>query len=272
MKLGLAEINMAWEDKTINKCRIECCVEKFSKIMPVQDETRLILFPEMSLTGFSMNTVVTADGDYETVKFCSGLSEKYNVAIGVGWVKKGVSLYENHYSIITPDEGQISDYIKIHPFSYGGEDKYFEGGNAVSVCRIDNAKIATAICYDLRFPEIFQAMSDEAGLIIVPANWPEKRSGHWSTLLCARAIENQSFVAGINCCGEIGGVTYLGESALYSPQGEQVETAEIIKMKDFVGKIFVYDFIDTASSIREDFPVKRDRREELYIQLKNKSL
>ena len=267
MKLGLAQIFIQWENKELNKLHVKKCVEEFSKAVSEYNETALLLFPEMSLTGFSMNTENTADLDKETVEYCEELSEEYGVAIGIGWVKKKEKLCENHYSIVTPTKGEVSDYIKIHPFSYSEENKFFKGGNKISICELDNLKIGTAICYDLRFPEIFQVMSKDADLIIVPANWPKKRRTHWNTLLAARAIENQCFLAGINCCGLIGGIEYSGDSALYSPMGDSVEYIDVIEDADLNNKIFIYNISNSVSEIRKSFPVKQDRREDLYIEL-----
>ncbi len=272
MIIGLAQMHIAWENKQLNKIHIEKYVEEFSKAVFDMQDTKMILFPEMTMTGFSMNVEQTADIGEENIQFCRELSDRYDVCIGFGWVKKKDLLGENHYSIVVPKEGMVSDYVKIHPFSYSGEDKFFEGGDRLSICDINDFCVGTAICYDLRFPEIFQAMSKHAELIIVPANWPEKRRVHWMTLLAARAIENQCYVAGVNCCGEIGGINYSGESALYSPTGENIDWDVVLQLKfedkdNGLNKLLICKIENNVAEVRETFPVKKDRREDLYSKL-----
>lgn len=269
MIIGLAQMHIAWENKELNKIYIEKYVEKFSEAVIGIDDTAMLLFPEMSLTGFSMNTEITADENGESVEFVKKIADKYKVYLGVGWVKKQEELCENHYSIVSTDGEMISDYVKIHPFSYSGEDRYFQGGDNLALCTIKDFGIGTAICYDLRFPELFQAMSKKAELIIVPANWPEKRCIHWSALLAARAIENQCYIAGVNCCGEIGGIIYSGDSVLHAPNGEIVAMHDVLSldfedMEKGLNQLFIYRIENDVDKERSSFPVKNDRREELY--------
>ena len=272
MVIGLAQMHIAWENKEENKMHIEKYVQKFSEAVAGLNDTALLLFPEMSMTGFSMNTELTADKNDESVEFAKKIADKYKIALGIGWVKKQEVLSENHYSIVDSSGDMISDYVKIHPFSYSGEDRYFQGGDSMALCTIKDFCVGTAICYDLRFPELFQAMSKKTDLIIVPANWPQKRRTHWMTLLSARAIENQCYIAGVNCCGEIGELSYSGDSALYYPDGETVALYDVLTL-DFDGvekglnQLFIYKIENDVANERFSFPVKNDRREELYKQL-----
>jgi predicted amidohydrolase len=165
----------------------------------------------------------------------------------------------NHYSVISPNGEALMDYVKIHPFSYAGEDRFFKGGDKLGVCSIGEMNIGTAICYDLRFPELFTHLSEKAELIIVPANWPAARSLHWSTLLRARAIENQCYMAGVNCCGEMDGQVYSGDSALYGPEGEILTPVETITLNE-TDKIYIYDIVNNVEEVRKSFPVRNDRK------------
>lgn len=262
MRLALAQTNIIWEDKRANLKHVE------DILCSLRGRAHLVLFPEMSLTGFSMNTAATADTERSTVKEIERLSEKYNISIGIGWVKQDNALAENHYSVITPDRGEVSDYVKLHPFSYSGEDKFFKGGDRLVSFSLCDFNISTAICYDLRFPEIFQIMSEKSGIIIVPANWPAKRREHWMTLLRARAIENQCYIAGVNCCGKMGELDYSGDSGLYNPDGKALEPVEVVNIGIIPDeKVMIYDICNDVDSYRNSFPVKRDRRCELYSQL-----
>ena len=132
---------------------------------------------------FSMHTEQIKEGREETVEWVQALAEKYHMAVGVGWVKEGEELCENHYSIVTP-EGKILDYTKLHPFRFGGEAEYFQGGDTLPVCDFGGFCMGVQICYDLRFPEPFQILSKKADLILVPANWPAASPCHRKYGIC----------------------------------------------------------------------------------------
>ena len=256
MKVALAQTNIVWENKSENKTHAIQYIAQAADL-----GAQAIFFPEMSLTGFSMNTKVTAEEDNLTVDSFCKIASKYNIVIGIGWVKKGNILAENHYSVINNDGEVISDYCKIHPFSYAGEAEVFQGGNKVSYYKLGEYTWSTLICYDLRFPEVFQIASQKADVIVVPANWPKSRAEHWRTLLKARAIENQCFILGINCVGMIGDIMYNGFTSVYSPDGQCLN-----ELSDEEGIITV-ELDHTELDIRKHFPVKQDRRWELYSKI-----
>lgn len=258
MKIALFQTEIIWENKDRNLKKLE---KKLKELNGCKID--LILLPEMSFTGFSMNVIKTQEEKEETIQCIKELCEKYNIAIGFGWVKKGLNKAENHYTVIDKTGKIVSDYTKIHPFSYSGEDKEFEGGNELSFFEFEKITFSTFICYDLRFPEIFQIASKRADVIIVPANWPAKREEHWKALLKARAIENQVYIIAINCVGDIGGQLYTGYTCIINPNGEEllnIRNEENIKMYDLYNDVDVY---------RKEFPVKRDRKEKLYINKYN---
>ena len=262
MRVGLAQLNIIWEDKMSNLSHCE-------KILKIAQEKKIdmVLFPEMTLTGFSMETDKTKD-NIDTIGQVNNLSKKYNLDIGMGYVKKEDSLAENHYALINEDE-VLFDYVKLHPFSFAKEDKYFKGGDKLVSAQFKEFTLSCGICYDLRFPEIFQVMSKKAEFIMVPANWPGRRREHFITLLKARAIENQCYIAGINCVGEIGGLNYLGDTCLYNPNGDLVLPIEEIYTSSLCEdeKILIYEIENNIEEIRSGFPVKKDRIEELYMHL-----
>lgn len=259
MKLALGQLKIEWENKEANLKRVEA----YLKLLAEQG-TDLFLLPEMSLTGFSMETGRTKETDKETVKRTEELAKRYGVAIGVGWVKDAGKLCENHYSIVSP-EGELLDYAKLHPFSYGGETGYFQGGDALPICEYKGFRLGVQICYDLRFPEPFQILSSQVDLIVVPANWPEPRREPWSCLLKARAIENMVYLAGVNCAGPMGGQYYSGDSALHGPDGRTWEPRELSLSGSCPREqVLLYEIENDVSVYREHFPVKNDRRETLY--------
>lgn len=264
MRIAIIESNIIWEDKKANLSKLESILEDLNS---QDNKADIILLPEMSFTGFSMNTKLTAESG-EIVSI-SELAAKFQTAIAFGYVKAlGEGVSENHYAIINKAGEMIHDYAKIHPFSYSDENKYFVGGNTVSVSKFMDFNIGTAICYDLRFPEVFQAMSDTADMIIVPANWPEKRRDHFMTLAKARAIENQCFIAAVNCRGEIGGLTYSGDSMLIAPDGAIVNPEQSMEIAN--DRLYIYEVENNVSAVRDAFPMKKDRKNELYIQILKK--
>ncbi|MEQ8199588.1 MAG: nitrilase-related carbon-nitrogen hydrolase, partial [Clostridiaceae bacterium] len=188
-------------------------------------------------------------------------AEEYSINIGFGWVKGNGAKAENHYTIINPKGEIILDYIKIHPFSYSEEDKFFISGNELKFCNVKGIGLSAFICYDLRFPEVFQAVSKNVSIIIVPANWPEKRREHWRCLLKARAIENQVYVLGINCVGENNGLYYSGDSCVIDPSGN------VLKEMSYKEGLIIQDIEDNTEKIRREFPVKADRKIKLYKEI-----
>lgn len=255
MRFGLCQLNIEWENKMQN-------YEKAKQFIQESKEKGcdIIFFPEMSFTGFSMNIERTQEFQFETVNLMKKYAMFFGISVGFGWVKAcgEIKKAENHYTIVNQNGEVISDYIKIHPFSYSSEDKYFIAGNKVVCCDIHNIKISTFICYDLRFPEIFQAISNQATYIFVPANWPGERDSHWVTLAKARAIENQIYICGINCVGNMNGVKYVGNSLIINPDGK----VECNLMSE--EGIIIHDTNNAPEEMREIFPIKSDRRNKFY--------
>ena len=218
MKAALCQFRIAYEEKEQNLQRAGQMIADAAK-----EQAKIIFFPEMSFTGFSMQVSVTGETGGETVRRMQEYAQKYGIAVGFGWVKKKGDKGENHYTVTDETGAVIADYIKIHPFSFSGEEKYFAAGSQTAVFSLSGIKFGLFICYDLRFPEIFRAVSAEAEVLVVAANWPEKRIAHWNKLLEARALENQSWVLGINCVGNQQNLHYCGSSRAVNPEGETVD-------------------------------------------------
>jgi len=255
MKIALYQMNIIWENKTANYLSVEEKIKIVSK-----KKADLFLLPEMSFTGFSMNTDITRENDCATLNQMAMYARKYNIAIGFGWAKDCGSISENHYTVIGKGGDMLSDYVKIHPFSYSGEDEKFQGGKEIILFELDNIKFSSFICYDLRFPEIFQIASKKADVILIPANWPASRSEHWKCLLKARAIENQVYIVAINCVGEINGLNYTGDSCVIDPNGDV-----LLELSNKEG-ILEFDLKNNVQEIRKLFPMKQDRKENIYYK------
>ena len=220
MKICLAQTRIWFEEKEKNLWIAERLVRKAAG-----KGADLILFPEMSFTGFSMNTGLIGETQAETSERMMKLAADSGLNIGFGWVEKGKNGSLNHYSIAGVDGRIQADYAKIHPFSFSGE----------------------AVC-------------EKVSVIIVAANWPAKRSEHWKTLLRARAIENQVYILGVNCQGDMNGHYYSGDSCIFDPNGDLRDS-----LSDREGMI-LYDLVDDTERYRAAFPVLKDRRADLYRQ------
>lgn len=253
MVVALAQTNICWENKAHNYKVAEKMINKAAF-----DGAQIIFFPEMSFTGFSMNIAKTGEFGQETVNQMAEYAEKYGIYIGFGRVCLKAGKGENHYSVITPSKEVILDYIKIHSFSYAEENTYFLPGSSIVSGKIGDVGLTTFICYDLRFPEIFQSVPDQIKLVVVAANWPESRREHFKLLLRARAIENQVFIAGVNCTGKTGGVSYSGDSCFISPNGDLLQSLE------YEEGIILCEIGEEVKTQREMFPFRKDRRRCLY--------
>lgn len=263
MRIGLAQMDILWENIEENKNKAETFFQEAKK-----QKTDIVVFPEMTLTGFSMNVVKTAADWRIQADFFREMSKKYDMTAVFGYParisKEEIKAhpewkeYQNHLSIM--DRGkELLNYTKIHPFTYGLEARYFQGGERIDTAEWKDTVLGAFICYDLRFPEIFQVSSRKSEVIFVIANWPAERADQWNCLLQARAIENQSYVVGVNRTGDGGKIHYNGHSAVYGPTG-----AAMTKICEEEKLIVAEIHPETVRKYREEFPMKKDRREDLY--------
>lgn len=254
MKLCLAQTDIVWEDKSQNMRHYHDLTMEAA-----ENGAELIVFPELSLTGFTMNADLAEQPDGETAGFFCKETAESGIAAAFGFACRSGGVITNRMCIA--DHGKITAaYDKIHPFSYGGECAVYTGGNQIWRTEVSGVDTGLSVCYDLRFPEIYQALSGKSQLILVIANWSDSRSYHWETLIKARAIENQCYIAGCNRCGNSGELSYSGNSMICSPTGEVLAAAEPYK------EMLIYADIDTeeVSRVRSGFPLKNDRRQDLY--------
>jgi len=211
--------NLFWEDKTANMEMLE------QKINSIDQKTELVVLPEMFTTGFSMqpeNFAETMQG--ETVNWMQRVSKENGILLTGSIIIEEDGQYYNRLVWVLPN-GQLGFYNKRHLFAYGAEDKYYTPGNKRLIASVKGWKINLQVCYDLRFPVWARQQSTENNteydILIYVANWPEKRSHAWKTLLCARAIENQCYVIGVNRVGNDGNNNYhSGNSLVIDPLGQ----------------------------------------------------
>ena len=261
MKVALVSLNQSWENKVENKQKVG---ETLALIAEHCTNTDLVVYPEMTLTGFTMESQKVKEDELssETITFFKEQAKKYKVSIAFGVVlSKGEKATNN--LVVVSEQGVLATYAKIHPFSYAGENDYYQAGDELKKLTIGGATIGLTICYDLRFPELYQAYSKDCYVILNIANWPERRVSHWRALNKARAIENQVFMIAVNRIGTDGkGLQYVFSSHSVSHYGEELKGTSISE------EVVVYDLnLEEVAQYRAEFPVKNDRKITLYKEI-----
>jgi predicted amidohydrolase len=246
------QTHLHWENKRANLEMLE------KKINSIQEKTELVVLPEMFSTGFSMRAGELAETmEGETVQWMKQVAASKKIILTGSIMAEENGKYYNRLIWMLPN-GQYGIYDKRHCFAYAGEDKYFTPGTKRLIASVNGWKINLLICYDLRFPVWARQAPDkghtEYDVLIYVANWPERRIQAWKTLLAARAIENQSFVVGVNRTGDDGnGIHYTGESMIIDPMGEP-----LYHKKD-VEDIFTITLDkEDLQSVRDKLPFLRD--------------
>lgn len=218
MKLYCVQHHIAWENKRENFARVEALLT-----MARPEAGSLVLLPEMFATGFSMNArAIAEERGRKTEQFLAAKAKQFSVFL-LGGVVAAQSTGKgcNHCVVFSPDGAEVARYDKLQPFTPGGESDNYQAGKEVVIFPWQGFTVAPFICYDLRFPEHFRAATRRgAQLFTVISSWPGARIQHWVTLLQARAIENQAYVAGVNRCGSDPKFTYTGRSLIVSPKGD----------------------------------------------------
>ena len=224
LSITTIQTNLIWEEKTANLRLLE------QKIAGIEEKTEIVVLPEMFSTGFSMRAKELAETmDGETVDWMKRVSRENGIVLtGSIMIEEGGN-YFNRLIWMLPN-GQYGHYDKRHLFAFGKEDKYYSPGNKRLIASVKGWKINLLICYDLRFPVWARQAPPPLGevgrgpeydVLIYVANWPERRSHAWKTLLCARAIENQCYVVGVNRVGsDANNIYYSGNSLIIDPFGQ----------------------------------------------------
>jgi omega-amidase len=254
MNVSVIQPDIVWEDKSRNFENLKVL------ITPLLNRTDLIILPEMFNTGFSMNVEQFAElPDGYTFRWMKAIAVKGNFGVCGSYMIKSNGRFFNRWVFVSPDNDSWF-YDKRHLFSMGEEDKNFSKGDSRTIFNFRGIRICAFICYDLRFP-VWSRNRNEYDLAIYAANWPEARINVWNTLIKARAIENQCYVAGANRIGTDGmGISYCGESTIVNPRGEIIESAaneeciisadlSMSELKDFRGKFPVLNDADDFSIV-----------------------
>ncbi|MEO6730432.1 MAG: nitrilase family protein [Ferruginibacter sp.] len=238
LTIATIQTNLDWENKAANLQRLE------QKINDIGEKSEIVVLPEMFSTGFTMRPEVLAETmEGETVQWMKEIAAKNKIILTGSLAIKEEGRYYNRLIWMLPN-GQMGYYDKRHLFGFAEEDKHYSAGNKRLIASVKGWKINLQVCYDLRFPvwarnriipkenpvqnstmteneESLTETRPEYDILIYVANWPERRNHAWKTLLCARAIENQCYVVGVNRVGRDGNnINHSGNSLIIDPLGE----------------------------------------------------
>lgn len=194
MKIALIQSDLYWEDALKNRNNFE------SKLNQIDSEVDLIVLPEMFSTGFTMNALAMAEAmDGETILWMKSVAKQRNCAVTGSLIITENNQYYNRMLFVFPS-GEIQYYDKRHLFTLAGEDRTYTNGAEKVIVDYLGWKICLQVCYDLRFP-VFARNIENYDLLLYVANWPKVRTNAWDILLKARAVENLSYVVGVNRIG-----------------------------------------------------------------------
>lgn len=248
LKISLVQTNLHWENPTANLAMLE------EKIFDINEPTDLIILPEMFTTGFSMKAEQFSEPmNLTATRWMKQMAAQTGAVItGSVIIKEGENYY-NRLLWVTP-EGEVDSYDKRHLFRMAKENDVYAEGTKRLVKTIKGWKICPLICYDLRFPVWSRNINLDYDLLIYVANWPQVRMYPWDSLLVARAIENQSYVVGVNRVGEDGnGFLHSGNSAVIDFTGK-------VLFREIDNEVIHHHTLDRSSldEFRQRFPAYLD--------------
>lgn len=259
LTFSIIQTRLFWEDKAANLSMLE------EKINSITQKTEIVVLPEMFSTGFSMNPSALAETmDGPTVNWMKKMAEEKKIILTGSVIIQEEHQFFNRLIWVLPN-GTMGHYDKRHRFAFAGEDQHYSNGHRRMIAQVKGWKINLQICYDLRFPiwaRQQSATEPEYDVLIYVANWPERRNHAWKTLLTARAIENQSYVMGVNRVGEDGnGIYHSGNSMVVDPLGE------LLYHKEHEEDIFTITLEkEKLTEVRSKFPFWKDADDFLITQ------
>ncbi len=257
VSLGQMDIALGKPDKNLDKMQAMTAEAR-------RRGSEVVVYPELWSTGYDLERVrehatPIDEGVFAEVGKIAKVHSIYIIGSLLSSADQG---YSNKATIFSPQGDCLAEYSKVHLFKPMEEPKYLVPGHEAPVFDLPWGKSALAICYDLRFPELFRKYA-LAGtrVVFLTAEWPYPRLSHWQTLLKARAIENQFFVVACNRVGESGEWRFFGHSAIYDPSGELIVGAD-----DKETLITAVLDLDAVDEVRQAMPTLQDRQEEVYTR------
>jgi predicted amidohydrolase len=257
LKLSLGQMDIALGKPDENFERVRAWTAEAAR-----HGSSLVVFPELWSTAYDLenwkqHAQPLGEGIFSQL---SDLAAEFKISIAGSVLEARSHKAHNTLVLYDPDGGQAAVYRKLHLFRLMDEEKWLAPGEEAVTVEAGWGKTGLAICYDLRFTELFRKYALEGvKLVILPAEWPARRAAHWKTLLRARAIENQMFVVGVNRVGETKGERFEGGSAVIDPWGEAVveggQAPALLHAEIEIGMV---------DEVRKKIPVFEDRRPDIY--------
>ncbi|HEX2979561.1 MAG TPA: carbon-nitrogen family hydrolase [Anaerolineaceae bacterium] len=257
IRISLAQFDVHIGDVDVNLASALEAIKEAAK-----RGSQLVLLPELFATGYDLvnwsdYATPLDDGIFQEM---SCMARDHHIWVGGTSLETASQRAYNCFALFDDKGALKSWYRKVHLFRLMNEDRWLAPGDQGVVVKTPWANIGLAICYDLRFPELFRRYAlDEAQLILICAAWPTARIAHWKTLLRARAIENQLFVAAVNRTGESLMEEYGGQSAVIDPWGDTVGEAA-----DKPSLVTCELDLAQVNTVRQKIPVLFDRRPDVY--------
>lgn len=260
LNISLAQMPIVAGDVKRNVAMMERMAD-----MAAKRGSHLLVLPELWSTGYALERSRELSDPLNTGIFAhvSTVATRHKMSIVGSMLEKRGQEVANSAPFIAPTGRLLGVYRKIHLFRLMREDSYLQAGSSPLVIDLPWGLTALAICYDLRFPELFRRYALEgAQMVIIPAEWPQERIDHWRTLLMARAIENQLYIVAVNTTGESGGTVFGGQSMIVDPWGKVV-----ISAGEDPTLLTAEIELERVAEVRQRIPVFEDRRPELYESL-----
>ena len=257
LTISLAQMNIALGDERVNKKTMQTLAAEAGR-----RGSHLVVFPELWSTGYALDRAKELACPLNSGMFAevTTVAQHNKISIVGSLLEKRGSDVANSAAFFAPNGRMMGVYRKIHLFRLMDEDKWLTAGQAPLAIDLPWGRTGIAICYDLRFPELFRRYATEgAKLIVIPAEWPIQRVEHWRTLLQARAIENQCYIVATNACGVTGDTTFGGHSMIVDPWGKIV-----IEGGEEPNLLTAEVELNLVDEVRQRIPVFEDRRPDVY--------
>jgi predicted amidohydrolase len=247
LNVTIVQADLVWHDAVGNREQFTAVIEGLS------EPTDLIVLPEMFTTGFSMDAPDLAETmDGESVAWMRDMAVRCDAAVCGSIIIADKQQYFNRFICASP-AGDLQCYDKRHLFRLADEQDHYAPGNELLTFDLKGWRICPMVCYDLRFP-VWSRNRGLYDLLLYVANWPDRRHQAWATLLRARAIENLSYVAGVNRTGTDGNdIPYAGGSSIIDFLGE-----DLANLEDHVGSASADLDLEKLTAFRDRFAFHKD--------------
>lgn len=255
MQVSLVQMDIALGNSEANRKKVQ------ELTAPLGDRD-IILLPELWSTGYQLDQAAELgeDLDGETVQLMRAIAKGHHAYVGGSILGRKDGRVYNQFVLLSPQGEVVTTYEKVHLFGLMQEDQHLAPGEHLVTAQVGDVTAGLAICYDLRFPEMYRHyMEAGASMLLLASEWPNPRMEHWRTLLRARAIENQFYVIACNRVGSDANNSFFGHSLVIDPWGEIL--AEGSDSEQVIDCQLDLDLVQAA---RRRLPALQDRRKELY--------